>query len=95
MYKHVFRTLAQFASLAVVMTAIAAAQGLQTGEIAGRVSSQDGLSLPGVTVTVGSASLQGARTVVVQVPRPGRPETEPTPTTPYESATGGRHVDPR
>ena len=38
---------------------------------------------------------KGARTVVVQVPRPGRPETEPTPTTPYESATGGRHVDPR
>ena len=64
MYKHVFRTLAQFASLAVVMTTIAAAQGLQTGEIAGRVSSQDGLSLPGVTVTVRSAALQGARTVV-------------------------------
>ena len=64
MYKHVFRTLAQFAALAVVMTTIAAAQGLQTGEIAGRVSSQDGLSLPGVTVTVRSASLQGARTVV-------------------------------
>ena len=54
----------QFASLAVVMTTIAAAQGLQTGEIAGRVSSQDGLSLPGVTVTVRSAALQGARTVV-------------------------------
>ena len=49
MYKYVFRTLAQFASFAVAMTTIAAAQGLQTGEIAGRVSSQDGLSLPGVT----------------------------------------------
>ena len=38
---------------------------------------------------------KGARTVVVQVPRPGRPETAPTPVTPYESAAGGRHVDPR
>jgi uncharacterized RDD family membrane protein YckC len=38
---------------------------------------------------------KGARTVVVQVPRPGRPETAPTPATPYESAAGGRHVDPR
>jgi uncharacterized RDD family membrane protein YckC len=38
---------------------------------------------------------KGARTVVVQVPRPGRPETARTPATPYESAAGGRHVDPR
>ena len=38
---------------------------------------------------------KGARTVVVQLPRPGRPETEPTSATPYESAAGGRHVDPR
>ena len=38
---------------------------------------------------------KGARTVVVQVPRPGRPETARTPAIPYESATGGRHADPR
>ena len=64
MYKHVFRTLARFAALAVVVTTVAAAQGLQTGEIAGRVSSQDGLAIPGATVTVRGASLQGARTAV-------------------------------
>jgi uncharacterized RDD family membrane protein YckC len=38
---------------------------------------------------------KGARTVVVLVPRPGRPETAPTAATPYEPAAGGRHVDPR
>ena len=70
MYKHVFRTLAQFASLAVVMTTIAAAQGLQTGEIAGRVSSQDGLSLPGVTVTVRNSGARAGDEVVQLYLRP-------------------------
>jgi uncharacterized RDD family membrane protein YckC len=38
---------------------------------------------------------RSAHTVVVQVPRPGRPETARTTATPYESLTGGRHADPR
>lgn len=41
----------------------AAAQGIQTGEIIGTVSSSDGLTLPGATVTARSAALQGERTV--------------------------------
>jgi hypothetical protein len=40
------------------------AQGYQTGDLTGVVSSSDGLSLPGATVTVRSAALQGVRTVV-------------------------------
>jgi hypothetical protein len=42
----------------------ALAQGSQTGIIQGRVTDQDGLVLPGATVTVTSPNLQGARTVV-------------------------------
>ena len=38
---------------------------------------------------------KGAHTVVVQLPRAGRPETARTPSTPHESTTGGRHADPR
>lgn len=37
------------------------AQGLPTGSVAGRVTSADGKPLPGVTVSVTSSSLQGAR----------------------------------
>ena len=36
-------------------------QGLQTGVITGTVTSNDGLSMPGATVTVGSPALQGTR----------------------------------
>jgi len=42
----------------------AAAQGVQTGEVTGTVSSTDGLSLPGASVTVSGPALQGVRTVV-------------------------------
>ena len=56
------------AAMAVVLPLIlalppAAAQGIQTGEIIGTVSSSDGLTLPGATVTARSAALQGERTV--------------------------------
>ena len=44
--------------------AIATAQGVQTGELTGTVTSSDGLALPGVTITVKSPALQGLRTVV-------------------------------
>lgn len=40
------------------------AQGTQTGTLSGTVLDQGGLVLPGVTVTVTSASLQGVRTTV-------------------------------
>jgi hypothetical protein len=64
MYRHVFRTLARAVAVAVLMATVGAAQGLQTGEITGRVSTQDGLSLPGATITVRGAALQGTRTAV-------------------------------
>ncbi len=48
--------------LSVLLSAApAAAQGIQTGEITGTVSSSDGLTLPGATVTARGAALQGAR----------------------------------
>lgn len=52
-------------ALAVVLLANAAwAQGVQTGVLTGTVVDTEGLVLPGVTVTVTSPSLQGARTTV-------------------------------
>jgi hypothetical protein len=46
----------------LLAAAPAAAQGVQTGEITGTVSTTDGLTLPGATVTARSAALQGERT---------------------------------
>src|SRR5437764_14845183 len=43
---------------------IAFAQGVQTGTIRGIVHDEQGLAVPGVTVTVTSPALQGARNVV-------------------------------
>jgi len=51
----------------IASSSSAAAQGVQTGTITGIVQSADGLSLPGVTVTATSASLQGQRTAVTDV----------------------------
>ena len=48
-------------ALALALTADAAGQGRQTGTIRGAVVDTQGLSLPGVTVTVRSPSLQGTR----------------------------------
>ena len=45
----------------------ASGQGVQTGTLTGLVKSIDGLSLPGVTVTVKSPALQGGRTDVTDV----------------------------
>src|SRR4051812_48521741 len=45
----------------------ARAQGIQTGTITGTVQSADGLSLPGVTVTVSSPVLQGQRSTTTDV----------------------------
>ncbi len=60
------RVLVLVSSLGLVLgsSSPAAAQGVQTGEIGGGVTSSDGQPLPGVTVTITSTALQGARTAV-------------------------------
>ena len=40
------------------------AQGVQTGTIRGIVKDQQGLAVPGATITATSPALQGARTAV-------------------------------
>src|SRR5262245_6052502 len=58
---------ALIAVLALDLATLAAAQGLQTGIVSGTITSDDGLSLPGATVTVSSPALQGARTTITDV----------------------------
>jgi hypothetical protein len=54
-----------FSFVLTVMFALgAAAQGVQTGIVSGIVKDQQDLPLPGATVTVTSAALQGARTAI-------------------------------
>ncbi len=43
------------------------AQGVQTGTMAGKLRSTDGLALPGATVTITSNALQGERTAISDV----------------------------
>ena len=59
--------LALSAALLVALHSTALAQGRQTGTIRGSVVDAQGLVLPGVTVTVRSAALQGARTSVTDI----------------------------
>ena len=54
-------------ALALALTADTAGQGRQTGTISGAAVDSQGLSLPGVTVTVGSPSLQGTCTAVTDI----------------------------
>ena len=51
----------------LALSSTARAQGIQTGTITGIVQSSDGLSIPAVTVTATSPSLQGRRTAVTDV----------------------------
>jgi hypothetical protein len=51
-------------ALPMFLATSAGAQGLQTGELLGVVSSSDGLTLPGATISVRGPALQGVRTVV-------------------------------
>jgi outer membrane receptor protein involved in Fe transport len=60
----VLKRVALALALPILLAGGVAAQGLQTGELMGTVSSSDGLTLPGATVTVQSPALQGVRTVV-------------------------------
>ena len=48
-------------ALAFVIARPAAAQGVQTGQLVGLVKSSDGAPLPGATVSIRSAALQGSR----------------------------------
>ena len=52
------------ALLVAALFSVTAAAQVPTGTISGRVTSSDGLALPGVTVTATSPSLQGERTIV-------------------------------
>ena len=61
MSKRASLRLLSLAALVVVSLAVdGRAQGLQNGIVTGAVFSSDGLSLPGVTVTVSSTSLRDA-----------------------------------
>ena len=51
-------------ALLLVCSATSSAQGVQTGTIRGTVKDQQGLALPGATITATSPALQGDRTVV-------------------------------
>ena len=62
-----FRFLMIAAAVLLAAASPARAQGVQTGIITGVVQSADGLSLPGVTVTVASPALQGQRVGVTDV----------------------------
>jgi hypothetical protein len=55
------------AALALTLAPTSSAQGIQTGIISGTITTDDGLSLPGATVTVTSPALQGSRTTVTDV----------------------------
>jgi hypothetical protein len=59
--------LAAAAALVLALASPALAQGVQTGVLTGTITSADGLSLPGATVTVSSPALQGTRTAVADV----------------------------
>jgi hypothetical protein len=52
------------AAVMLFVSVTAFAQGVQTGVLTGTVTDADGLVLPGVTVTVTSPALQGARSTV-------------------------------
>src|SRR4029079_8145818 len=60
------RPMSRFIGMCALLLACSAtsfAQGVQTGTIRGTVKDQQGLALPGATITATSAALQGERTV--------------------------------
>ena len=60
-------TFALGVALAFTAAADAVAQGRQTGAVSGAAVDAQGLSLPGVTITVSSPSLQGTRTAITDI----------------------------
>jgi hypothetical protein len=67
MHQSRWTRLAAAAALVLALAAPAFGQGVQTGVITGTITTPDGLSLPGATVTVSSPALQGTRTAVTDV----------------------------
>jgi hypothetical protein len=61
------RRLLMVTALVCFAAASVIAQGRQSGALSGRVTSPDGQPLPGATITVNSASLQGERSVVADI----------------------------
>src|SRR2546430_8931404 len=59
--------LSMFVAALLLSASAALARGEQSGGLSGRVSSPDGLSLPGATVTATSPALQGPRSAVADV----------------------------
>ncbi len=54
-------------ALLIAVAAPAFAQGEQAGAVRGRLSTSDGVALPGATITVASPALQGGRSVVSDI----------------------------
>ncbi len=64
------RVLASLMAAIALVTGLAdgaSAQGLQTGVITGTVTSNDGLSMPGASITVESPALQGTQSAITDV----------------------------
>src|SRR3989442_1381040 len=64
-WRHRFQIVLGAAVIACALSSSAAAQGVVSGEIQGKVVDESGAILPGVTVTVTSPALQVAQMVVV------------------------------
>ena len=62
-----WRRISSVVMLVCLTVSPVSAQGQQSGAVGGRVSSADRLPLPGVTVTVSSAALQGERTAITDI----------------------------
>ena len=65
--KKVLASLTWALALVAGLASGAGAQGLQTGDITGTITSNDGLSIPGATVTIESPAIQGTKTAVTDV----------------------------
>ena len=65
--KTVLASLTWALALVAGLASGAVAQGLQTGVITGTITSNDGLSMPGATITVESPALQGTLSAVTDV----------------------------
>ena len=65
--KNVLASLAGAIALVAGLAHGVNAQGLQTGVITGTITSNDGLSMPGATITVASPALQGTLSAVTDV----------------------------
>src|SRR5688500_7865231 len=61
------RRTAVLLAAALLIGASVHAQGVQSGVLTGFVRSSDGLSLPGATVSVASAAIQGQRTTTTDI----------------------------